>query len=263
LQPSTTTFLNRTAELERLRGLLRQGKSVLLTGPSGMGKTALLEELRRVGAPGGRELVFTAGNLEPADWLRAVSLALLCAHDVPALKQRLSLSGRPEPEAARQQLRGKSAGALRAVLFETLAGAELAFMLDPLGFISRPFYELLRDLHRATAVPFILAARSPHMEEIGYATKFALPREQCLALGPLAPPLSQQLFDAAISVWPRQPQNLEAFRAHVLDYAGGNPGTILGMLQLARQETYWAGDSVKAHLLTVDFNLPDKAASRR
>jgi hypothetical protein len=201
--------------------------------------------------------------LDPAEWLRVAALALLCQHNLPALRQRLSVSGKPQPGEARKQVKAKSAGALRAILSETLAGAELALAFDPLGFLSRPFYELLRDFHRATAVPFLFVARSPHMEEIGYATKFALPREQCLALSPLPPALSQQLFDTTISAWPRQPDNLESFRAHVLDYASGNPGTILGMLQLARQETYWAGDSVKAHLLTVDFNLPDKAASRR
>jgi hypothetical protein len=263
LQLSATAFLNRTAELERLRGLLGQGKSILLTGPSGIGKTAVLEELRRQGSPGRRELVVSAGNVDPAEWLRAVVQALLCHQDLPSLRQRLYLPATPKREEVRAQVKGKSAGALRAILFETQAGAKLAFALDPLGFLSRPFYELLRDFHRATGIPLVLAGRSPHMEEIGYATKFALPREQCLGLGPLPATLAEGLFDATVSAWPRQPNNLKAFRSHVLDYAAGNPGTLLGLLRLAQEETYWAGDTVKAHLLTVDFNLLDRAASRR
>lgn len=256
-------FLNRRAELARLAALLRAGKSALLYGPAGIGKSALLAELRRRRAPRDQLLLNTAAPLEPGPWLRQVLLALAIQEEAPAPLLRARLGVKPKAGAAevRAVLGQRTARAARALLLEILSQTPCAVALDPTGFLSRTFYELLRDLERATRTPLLLVALSVHMEDIGFATKFAWPREQRLALEGLGAEEMAMLYEQGVSGWERRPANEEVFRAHVLDTAAGNPGKLLGLLRLAGQESYWAGDSLKFHLLTVDFALHGACAS--
>ncbi|HXE74051.1 MAG TPA: ATP-binding protein [Candidatus Xenobia bacterium] len=253
-------FLDRVGEGARLRQLLRARKSVLLTGAAGAGKSALLAELRRQPQAADPKLVFTSGEGDPADRLRQAVLSLLTDRGSGKLSAWLGLAQGTSPREARAALERKSAAAVRAKLTEALGESNYALVLDPAGFLSRGFYELLRDLNRTTETPLVLSARSAHMEDIGYATTFAWPREQRLELGPLPAAEAERLCDAEMAAWARQPANSETFRAHVLTYAAGNPGTLLGLLSLARRTEYWTGDQIKTHLLTVDFNLRGAAA---
>lgn len=220
-----------------------------------MGKSALLGQLEKNQARGDRTLLFSSGALDPGPGARRLLLSLLQKSPPPRLCARLKLGPRPTTAEAQAVLAGKSAGAARALLLEALAGNDFAVVLDPVGFLSRPSNEMLRDLERVTNTPLVLAAASPHMEDIGYATRFAWPREQRLPLGPLGDREMALLYEQGIGGWARQPANEAAFREHVLDTAAGNPGTLLGLLRLAAEDAYWAGDSLKFHLLTVDFNL--------
>jgi len=256
-----TLFLDRITERAHMRRLLRARKSVLLAGAAGAGKSALLAELRRQPEAGDPKLVFTSGEGDPADRLRQATLSLLQDHGSAKLSAWLGLEQKASLREARAALERKSAAAVRAKLTESLGEGNYALVLDPAGFLSRSFYELLRDMNRATETPLIVSARSAHMEDIGYATKFAWPREQRLELGPLPAAEAERLLDAEMAAWPQQPANHEAFRTHVLTYAAGNPGTLLGLLSLARRNEYWTGDQIKTHLVTVDFNLGGAASA--
>jgi hypothetical protein len=254
LSAGKPTFLNRSAELARLQSLLHQRKSLLLWGPAGIGKSALLAELRERHRDEQVELLFSSATTDPASWLRHVLLELVCGSPPAGFLPRLGLSPQPGRDEVRTLLARKSAGAVRTLLAEALGEGRYAIVMDPLGFVSQACYRALRELER-TGTPLVLAARSPHMEEIGYATKFAWPRQQRLALGPLPSGEMEQLLDCELAGWPRHPANEEAFRAHVLAYAAGNPGTLLELLAMVRAPAYWSGTSIKMHLLTVDFNL--------
>lgn len=257
-----TAFLNRQEELARLRTLLQQRKSILLHGPAGIGKSALLCELARERQREEPALIFGSSAAGPAAWLRHAATTLVCNHKFSPLQQWLKLAPRAPAADVKRALARKSVGALRTILGEVLSGAAFALVLDPAGFLSPAFYELLRDLQRAATTPLLLAARSSHMEDIGHATRFAWPQEQRLALGPLPAAEAGQLFDRELAGWPHRPSNLEAFRVHVLRYAAGNPGTLLGLARLAQAKTYWAGDRLKVNLLTIDFNLRGRKAAK-
>lgn len=251
-----TLFLNRGVELERLHSLLQSRKSALLHGPAGIGKTALLQELAATPGPREPRLILASADGEPGRWLRRALSALLSQHSPPRLLIALSLHERPTPTDAQRALGRKSAGALRHMLAESLANGEYALALDPTHFLSRASYELLRDLGRTTGAPLLFSAHSTYMDDIGYGAKFALPRGQRMALGPLPAEEMEILFEEGARRLSRSPANLADFREHTLSYAKGNPGTLLGLLRLASEARYWAGENLKIHLLTVDINLP-------
>lgn len=254
-------FLNRAAELARLRTLLQARKSILLYGPAGIGKSSLLQELRSERKPQDPQLLFSSGQLEPAPWLRHVTSFLVDddARARPSARPgSKAASGRSE---ARGVVSGRSAKALRAILFKALSQGSFVLVVDPVGFVSLSFYKLLRDLERATQTPLVLVARSPHMEDIGYATHFAWPREQRLSLGPLPPEEAARLFELATQDLVPHPANWDSFRAQILDYARGNPGTLVTLATMAHQPSYWAQGTLKLHLLIVDFNLRGTSAA--
>jgi len=221
-----------------------------------MGKTVLLQQIAAARSPREPHLILALADREPGRWLRGVVLGLLSQHSPPRLMKALSLGETPSALDAQRAVVRQSARALRRLLSESLEGGHYALGLDPTYFLSRASYELLRDLTRTTGTPLIFSAHSGYMDDIGYAAKFALPREQRIALGSLPADEMAVLFDKEVRQFSRAPANLEAFREHALNYAKGNPGTLLGLLRLAGQQRYWAGESLKIHLLTVDFNLP-------
>src|SRR3990172_6652655 len=170
LSATTAQFLNREAELARLESLLAKGKSFLLHGPAGIGKSSLLGEVNRRGRFEGRAALSSPGTLGPPPWLRQVPFTLARHDSARGLRARLKLGPEPAPAQASSVLKRKRAGALRELLVNTLTEeGHYVLVLDPLGFVSRAFFELLRDLERATHTPLVLVARSDHMEDIGYA----------------------------------------------------------------------------------------------
>ena len=258
-----TFFLNRRVELVRLHSLLQSRKSALVHGPAGMGKTALLQQIAAARSPREPHLILALADREPGRWLRGLVLGLLSQHSPPRLMKALSLGETPSALDAQRAVVRQSARALRRLLSESLEGGHYALGLDPTYFLSRASYKLLRDLTRTTGTPLIFSAHSGYMDDIGYATKFALPREQRLALGPLPEEAMARLFGDGVRRLSRAPANLEMFREHALSYAKGNPGTLLGLLRLAAEERSWLGENLKIHLLTVDVNLPQESREAR
>lgn len=254
-------FLDRETELARLQTLLRKGKSLLLYGPAGIGKSTLLAELHQRRQAEFPALLFSSGLLKPVVWSRQLVLDLAVQSSSRSLREQLRLAPQAGPADVRVALSRRHAGALREILTIALKDSSHAVVLDPLGFVSQSFFELLHDLKRMTHTPLVLVARSPHMEDIGYATRFYWPREQRLCLGPLGSEGAVRLFETALAAWPRRPDNLETFREHALNYAAGNPGVLLGLLGLGQKSTYWTGNRLKVHLLTVDFNVGSASAS--
>jgi energy-coupling factor transporter ATP-binding protein EcfA2 len=250
-------FLNRAAELKRLQRLFREGKSFLVHGPAGIGKSALLAEANRLDDHKDRTLLFTPGNLGRAPWLREtiVLLATRPGHMCRSMKWP-KLRGNAGSEEIKAAVAKLSGPALQALLFDAFTKKPFTLILDPLEFMSRQLYELLRDVERITQTPLVFVARSPHMEAIGNATRFYWPRDQHVALGPLLSDDAEKLFDLRIALWEKLPKNMHEFRQHILDYADGNPGTLLRLMEMAPSNTYWSGGAIKIHLLTVDSNIP-------
>jgi hypothetical protein len=256
LSETNPSFLNRRAELAWLRSLLQARRSALVYGPAGIGKTAVLKELAASQSAADPRLILAGVEREPGRWLRGLLAALLEQASPSPLRHALGLEAGARAADVRKALGRKSAGAMRTLLARTLSEGQYTLALDPTFFLSLASYELLRDLSRTTGTPMIYSAYSAYMDDIGYAAKFALPRDQRLALVPLGLEEMAALFDARVRELARLPANLEMFREHALTYARGNPGTLLGLLRLANEERYWAGENLKIHLLTVDFNLP-------
>jgi len=49
--------------------------------------------------------------------------------------------------------------------------------------------------------------------------------------------------------------NLDLVMQQLVEWSGGNPGSIVHMLKMARLPRYRAGDQIKAHVLYLDYRM--------
>ena len=183
-------FVGRGRELDRLRELHRQGKHVLIHGPAGAGKSALLEQLR-----------------EQLSWLvspRSAHLGAICED----LETQLGL----EPTGLKllqrkQRLRGAVAAARRPVVF------------DGVGWISPKLSSFFESVSERT--PVWICARSERPWDIGHFWPL-LVRFARVEVRPFHPSETQALVEAAVAAG-----SVPAATLGIVDWlqrrSGGNP----------------------------------------
>jgi DNA polymerase III delta prime subunit len=149
-------IFGRDAELEQLRKLLSRRHSFLLYGPAGAGKTLLLTTLIKdfFGAlyckdSSGSQIVF-----------RTLAAELFAEKNHRVL-QACGKSGLAA-------IKDKSAVSIRGIVIEALREASYWIVLDHLQCPSQSFATALKDLCSGTTTPLVAAARSAHMEDVGF-----------------------------------------------------------------------------------------------
>ncbi|MGH9534876.1 MAG: hypothetical protein ACRD2E_08465 [Terriglobales bacterium] len=238
---SAAAIFGRERERQELDARLRARRSFVLHAPSGMGKTALLRSL-----------------------LPGLSGALYCPEALSRESVFTSLWRQLEAQAGRRH-RPLSALGTRGRVRDALAGGEHLIILDHLRAPSTVFGAGMRDLARATGAAVIAVARSAHMEELGSLYSLYPDRAERYALPPLTPAEAEGLVDWHMAAAPLPAKNLSQFRAQALEAAAGNPGLLLGILGLARQDRYWRGGQILFTPLWIDLRLrstlPQNAAA--
>ena len=218
-------MVGRRSEVTFLVSTLRSRKSCLVAGPSGMGKTRLVEEaLALSGQP--------ALVLQRAPVLHQLLATLASGLGCPA------------------DVRRATSIRLKAVVLAALRHSPRCIVLEDVADADPRMYRFLQQIYYLPGVSLIVTGES--RGQLGYLRKLLWdPREE-IVLRPLGRAESLMLFEAACSMFALQTLDFAEFRHKVLASARGNPGQILTMCRMASSPVYQAGGRIKFLPLRID-----------
>lgn len=243
---STNPLLERDQALRQIGAAVDRGKHLLVHGPAGIGKTALvraaLAQTRR------RPLICRSARTGADIYRAALAEAVLGGFSLPA-SLRPGLPVDAAAIAAWPSLR------CRGLLEQALRAGNWCLVLDPAPQASRTLAHALQELLRFSGTPLLCCADSPHMEDIGYLSVFFLLKSDQLRVEPLSEAAALQLCEMETQRLGLSLDEPRDARNRLLQLAQGRPGVLLRLLQMARLPRYRSGGVLKTSLLYVDFRM--------
>lgn len=226
----------RRAELERMALQARRRKPLLIFGPEGVGKTRLLQEFAHV-----QPLALYMSQVRsPHDMLLSLSDSLRKILGERSLPSNTSTMSTPS---------------LKGVVNAALDAKAFLLIVDHVEGPSRVVARIIKELGCYGRTPIFLGARSPHMEDIGALQPLCADRSERLELlnWPQNVALEFARHEAErTGLWAT---NLDAALASLVQSSGGNPGSIVRMVKMARQSQYRVDDQIKFHVLYLDYRM--------
>ena len=239
-------LFRRDEELDALRKRLTARRSVLLHGPSGVGKTLLLACIR----PEFPQLLCCLQSSSPQVVFRVLADALMHEKDAAMLRAMAS-----------RCLEGITAVSLKGIVTRVLSGSKYMIILDHLNRPSHSLAATIRELMISCSVPVIAVARSAHMEDAGFAAPMFPDRGDKLAIKNFDPETAEDFVRAVAAERKLTVENFSEFVARVVEFSAGNPGAIVKMVEMAGLSKYRLGDHVKLSPLYIDFRIESASAN--
>lgn len=232
-----TSIVERSTEIASLsQGVILNRKSMLLFGQTGAGKTRLLKTL----AASNPYIVYTP--VSPS--ARELMVGILSAMRIDNRKLEIA-----------QRAKGTSLVALRGMVQRRLEEQPWTLFLDQVQSPSNAISHLLKELNYFERTPMLIAARSEHMEDIGGLRSLCLNRTSRVELKPWPIPIALEFARQQAALSHLTADNLDEALKGIAEMSQGYPGRILQMLRMAGEPTYRRGDSVKFHVLYVDYSM--------
>ena len=237
------TIYGRDAEIEQLRQLLSRRRSFLIHGPSGVGKTLLLRHV----AGELPEILYCRESSSSLTVFRALTVELFAKNNRCVVKA----CGRSGLNAVGD----KSAVSLRGIVTDALRENKYWIVLDHVKSPSQSFAATMKEVCGRAETPLIAAARSAHMEDVGFLLPLFSDRPQKFALRNFSSDVAKDF-----ALWVATEMQLEAVNRdeainQIVRYSKGNPGAIIAMLQMAISPRYVVRQHIKLSPLYIDFRL--------
>lgn len=250
-----TTFLpliGRESEALRLHNAIVKRESLLVGGPSGIGKTALVMRVLRELPPDIADSTFYLSGADGLNPLLCSLLGGLYGAEDPTLRRQLHGEGIRE-NSFKNWLRHQPSSRLRGALYRALEKGTYAIFLDHCPPLTYAVAKVVRELVWMRSTPVYLVARGSGPEAVGRAGHLYWSERQRLALGPLTEPAARELLELCIRRFGLPGLELDDFRAEVLSMSAYNPGTLVKLCRLAAQPKYRCGSRIKTKLLHIDY----------
>lgn len=230
------SWVEREEELERLQNQMRARKSLLVFGPSGVGKSRLLRTFV--------ERQPLALYVEQMRSPRELLVALI--HALHAADERIKLP---------VNLSALSSSSIKGIVHRALDTRSFLMVLDHLDGPSRVVTGIIKDLHYFGRTPVIFASRSPHMEDIGALQPLCALKSERVEMKNWPQHIALEFAQREAERTKLWASNLGSVLPSLVEWSEGNPGAILQMIKMAHLPRYQAGDQIKAHILYVDFRM--------
>jgi hypothetical protein len=254
----TDLFLDREQEFETITKAITAGKSLIIYGDAGCGKTALLQKVRAHFETGPADLkvlyVSPTRNLHLA--LREMAMQVLrSTRPHPEIGQVIRLMGDDTERSIRRYVEGSSSTVCRRIVLREVAQSPVAIIFDHTGFLSHTFCEFAKRLMMEFNLSLVFAGRSCHMEDVGCISKSLCgPGERLLIKN-----LSEENVDLLVEHCMRKnwlrPSSVSDFKAELIELSHGNAGRIVKMCEMASLEKYRFGREIKLRLIHIDSQL--------
>jgi len=245
-----TPLVGRDSERLRLRQALEDRQSLLIWGPAGIGKTALvMKVLKDLPSAVAGSTIYLSGvdGLQPL--LRSLLRRLYEVED-PTLRQQLHNEGVREATFD-SWLRSLPTSRLKGALYRSMEAGQYWVFLDHLPPLTHAVAKVVKELVRMRDTPVYLLARGLSEAEIGRVTDLYWSDRQRLSLGPLPQRAARDLLQWCIRRFGLARLNLEGF-PELLRLSEQNPGTLIKMCALAARPRYQYGSQIKTKLIHID-----------
>jgi hypothetical protein len=241
-------IFSRTGELESLRKRLASRKSTLVHGPSGVGKTLLLQQVM----PEFSHVLYCPAASSPQAVFRCLAELLAARQDATLLR---ICKGRLDA------LPGKSSVSLKGIVMDALRAANYLVVLDHLNRPSPAVGAMVSEVMLLSSTPVVAVARSSHMEDAGSVSPLLPDRSERLAIKNFDSETAKAFALALCAQQQLAAENLNSFLESTVRSSEGNPGAILRMIAMATQSKYRSDDHIKWSPLYIDFLMEWAAAN--
>ncbi|MGA2429534.1 MAG: ATP-binding protein [Candidatus Acidiferrum sp.] len=255
-------LIGREQERAKLYEAVCDRRSLLVSGPAGSGKSALLEEvLSSLAASIRGRLIFCSVEGPPNTIWQHLVLALGAAGDPDVLV-------RAEREAGSRAhlgrwIKAQTSLRLRGILRRAARSREYSIFLDAKDPLPDGVYRLLQEWVWSRRTPVVLLARGATQTELGKASRLYWHDGLRLTLGPLAPASAEILLEHAIARFQLASFADGDFRSFVLEQSARFPSGIVRLCELASDAAYHSSGRLKLHTLAIDFMLQQRRTTER
>jgi hypothetical protein len=241
-------LFGRAEELDALRKRMAMRKSTLVHGPSGVGKTILLQQAM----PEFANILYCSNSSSPQAIFRCLTELLAARRDATIVRLCKGSTG---------VLLGKSAVSLKGIVCDALRAASYTIILDHLNRPSAALGATAREFMSIYSTPVVAVARSVHMEDAGSVSALLPDRGERLAIRNFDSDTAKAFALEVCEHQRLQAGNLPSVLDSMIKSSEGNPGAIIRMITMAKQSKYRNEDHIKWSPLYIDFLMEWAAAN--
>jgi energy-coupling factor transporter ATP-binding protein EcfA2 len=231
------------SEYNRLTTTLKKGQPLLILGPAGSGKSALITTAI-ANLPKTHEIISMQDCSNLHDLLINLARSLLSTGH--GTFRKLARAGNDAEKWLSQQ----TSVHLRGILWTSLEAEPRVVVLDGVASGGFPTYRFFQRLYFAKGTALVASARDP--VSLGTVGRLFWDPRNTIHLHPLNEVDANHLFKLAVARFGLGHLDVEEFRGRALEAAKGNPGQLIEMCRLASDPMYVSGTHIKFAPLRID-----------